>query len=250
MKRFLLATFLMGWAVSLMAQHAVSGTVKDADGEALIGVNIAEKGTTTGGVTDMDGRYSFNVSGPTATLVFSYTGFETRTITLSGQSVLDVIMSEGVVLGEVQVVGSRSYKRSVTDSPAPVDVIDIGNLANTTGRTDVNQIMQYAAPSFNATKQSGSDGADHIDPASLRGLGPDQTLVLVNGKRRHQSSLVISSAPEVAAIPAQTSMLSRQQRSNGSKYYAMGLPPSMDLMPSPVSLISSSRIRPMASVAA
>lgn len=190
MKRFLLATFLMGWAVSLMAQHAVSGTVKDADGEALIGVNIAEKGTTTGGVTDMDGRYSFNVSGPTATLVFSYTGFETRTITLSGQSVLDVIMSEGVVLGEVQVVGSRSYKRSVTDSPAPVDVIDIANLANTTGRTDVNQIMQYAAPSFNATKQSGSDGADHIDPASLRGLGPDQTLVLVNGKRRHQSSLV------------------------------------------------------------
>jgi iron complex outermembrane receptor protein len=46
------------------------------------------------------------------------------------------------------------------------------------------------APSFNANRQSGADGADHIDPATLRGLGPDQTLVLVNGKRRHQSSLI------------------------------------------------------------
>lgn len=51
-------------------------------------------------------------------------------------------------------------------------------------------MLQSVAPSFNATKQSGADGADHIDPASLRGMGPDQTLVLINGKRRHQSSLI------------------------------------------------------------
>ena len=51
-------------------------------------------------------------------------------------------------------------------------------------------MLQYVAPSFNANKQSGSDGADHVDPASLRGMGPDQTLVLINGKRRHQSSLI------------------------------------------------------------
>ena len=63
---------------------------------------------------------------------------------------------------------------------------------------------------FNATKQSGSDGADHIVPASLRGLGPDQTLVLINGKRRHQSSLVNifgtrgrgNSGTDLNAIPA------------------------------------------------
>lgn len=98
-------------------------------------------------------------------------------------------MEEGILLGEVQVVGSRSYNRSSTNSPVAVDVIEIAQLANTTGRVEVNQILQFSAPSFNATKQSGSDGADHIDPASLRGLGPDQTLVLINGKRRHQSSL-------------------------------------------------------------
>jgi iron complex outermembrane receptor protein len=66
----------------------------------------------------------------------------------------------------------------------------VAELASLNGRVEINQIMQYAAPSFNSTKQSGSDGADHVDPASLRGLGPDQTLVLINGKRRHQSSLV------------------------------------------------------------
>lgn len=58
------------------------------------------------------------------------------------------------------------------------------------GQLDVNQLLHYLAPSFNANKQSGSDGADHTDPATLRGLGPDQTLVLINGKRQHQSSLI------------------------------------------------------------
>lgn len=57
------------------------------------------------------------------------------------------------------------------------------------GQIEINQILQYVAPSFNANKQSGSDGADHIDPATLRGLGPGQMLVLINGKRRHSSSL-------------------------------------------------------------
>ena len=88
------------------------------------------------------------------------------------------------------IVGSRNAKRTAVDTPVPVDVIDVGSLAAKNGKVEVNDLLQYAAPSFNATKQSGSDGADHVVPASLRGLGPDQTLVLINGKRRHQSSLV------------------------------------------------------------
>ncbi|MBK7680600.1 MAG: TonB-dependent receptor plug domain-containing protein [Chitinophagaceae bacterium] len=55
---------------------------------------------------------------------------------------------------------------------------------------DLSSVLNYAAPSFNYNKQSGSDGADHVDLATLRGLGPDQTLVLVNGKRRHQTAFV------------------------------------------------------------
>ena len=90
----------------------------------------------------------------------------------------------------VQAVGSRNTKRTVIDSPVAVDIINVQDVVTKTGQIEVNALLQYLAPSFNASKQSGSDGADHIDPATLRGLGPDQTLVLINGKRRHQSSLV------------------------------------------------------------
>jgi iron complex outermembrane receptor protein len=87
-------------------------------------------------------------------------------------------------------VGSRAAERTRTDTPVPVDVLAVSEIADELGHLDVGQLLQYTAPSFNANRQSGSDGSDHIDPASLRGLGPDQVLVLVNGKRRHSSSLV------------------------------------------------------------
>ena len=93
--------------------------------------------------------------------------------------------------GEVIVViGSYSRPRTVVDSPVAIDVLDPEKLATESGHLDLNRALHFAAPSFNSTRQSGSDGADHIDPATLRGLGPDQTLVLINGKRRHQSSLI------------------------------------------------------------
>lgn len=190
MKHILLFFLALLAITELSSQHILAGKVTDTAGEALIGVNVSEKGTSTGTVTDLDGNFSLRLSSSTATVVFSYTGYESQELVLSGQTILSIALSEGVTLGEIQVVGSRSYRRTITDSPVPVDVIDVSNLASSTGRTDINQILQYAAPSFNATKQSGSDGADHVDPASLRGLGPDQTLVLINGKRRHQSSLV------------------------------------------------------------
>ncbi len=172
------------------AQFTVTGKVTDFNGEPLLGVNISEKGTTAGTVTDVDGTYSINVAGPDAVIVFTYMGYETMEVKIDGRNQLFIMMEEGISLGEVQIVGSRSYKRSSTDTPVAVDMIDIAEIGEINGKTEINQILQYAAPSFNATKQSGSDGADHIDPASLRGLGPDQTLVLINGKRRHQSSLI------------------------------------------------------------
>ena len=89
------------------------------------------------------------------------------------------------------MVGSNTgNKRTVLDTAVPVDVIDAESISGRYGQFDLNRLLQFAAPSFNANRQSGADGADHIDPATLRGLGPDQTLVLVNGKRRHQSSLI------------------------------------------------------------
>ena len=93
-------------------------------------------------------------------------------------------------LQEVQIVGSRNSKRTVLNSAVPIDIINVKDVTTQSGKVEINELLQYLAPSFNANKQSGSDGADHVDPASLRGMGPDQTLVLINGKRRHQSSLI------------------------------------------------------------
>ena len=190
MKQLLLALLTCVAFDQVSAQFTVTGNVTDVHSEPLPGVNISEKGTTVGTVSDVDGSYSINVADPDAVIVFTYMGYETMEVKIDGRNQIFVMMEEGINLGEVQIVGSRSYKRSSTDTPVAVDMIDIAEIGEINGKTEINQILQYAAPSFNATKQPGSDGADHIDPASLRGLGPDQTLVLINGKRRHQSSLI------------------------------------------------------------
>lgn len=184
-----LLLFVFSWT-TMIAQFTVTGKVSDASDQPLVGVNIAEEGTTRGTISALDGSFSLSVSSPDATLILSYIGYQELREPVNGRSTINLTMSEGVTLGEIKVVGSRSLNRSSTNSAVPIDVIDLTELQSRSGQVEINQILQYAAPSFNASKQSGSDGADHIDPATLRGLGPDQTLVLINGKRRHQSSLI------------------------------------------------------------
>ena len=94
------------------------------------------------------------------------------------------------VVETITVVGSRRVNGSSTDTPVPVDFIPMTKVAEQGGQFDLAQSLQYISPSFNSTRQTGADGADLIDSAALRGLGSDQTLVLVNGKRRHTVSLV------------------------------------------------------------
>ncbi len=184
-----LAVFML-FSGTVLAQYTVQGTVSDESGNPLVGVNIVEKGTKHGTTTDAVGKYSFTYSSPNAVIVFSSVGFRKQEIKPEGKTELNVVMQEGLELSEVFVVGTRNANRSVTETPAAVDVLNVGELQTQSGYLDVHQILQYVAPSFNANRQSGADGADHIDPASIRGLGPDQTLVLINGKRRHQSSLI------------------------------------------------------------
>ena len=188
MKQFLLSMLFI-FSINLLLAQNVSGIVTDNSGAPLIGVNISEKGTSKGVVTDFDGKYSISVTGD-AILIFSYVGYNSQEVEVNNQSIINITLEEGVSLDEIVLVGSRSPRRTATDTAVPVDVLNVADIASSTGKVEVNEILQYAAPSFNASRQSGSDGADHIVPASLRGLGPDQTLVLINGKRRHQSSLV------------------------------------------------------------
>ncbi|WP_339895206.1 TonB-dependent receptor [uncultured Algibacter sp.] len=171
------------------AQSNVSGIVTDSNGVGIPGVNVIEQGTTNGTTSDFDGNYSITVNA-NSTLVFSYVGYSTTKEPVNGRAQINVTMVDGAALDEVILVGSRSPKRTAVDTAVAIDVIDVAELTTQVGKVELNEMLQYAAPSFNANKQSGSDGADHVDPASLRGLGPDQTLVLINGKRRHQSSLI------------------------------------------------------------
>jgi iron complex outermembrane receptor protein len=93
-------------------------------------------------------------------------------------------------LSEVTIIGSRSKNRVKTDVPVPVDVLNISEITKGSPQTSITQILNYVAPSFTSNATSTADATDHVDPAQLRGLGPDQVLILVNGKRRHTSALV------------------------------------------------------------
>jgi iron complex outermembrane receptor protein len=90
----------------------------------------------------------------------------------------------------ITVVGSRRANASATDTPVPVDIIPMAKVSEQGSSFDLSQTLQYISPSFNSTRQTGADNADLIDSAALRGLGSGQTLVLVNGKRRHTTALV------------------------------------------------------------
>ncbi len=95
--------------------YTVTGTVRDNNGETLIGASVLEKGTSHGTVTDFDGKYSLTVSRKNATLVFSYTGFQSQEIQLGESKVLDVVLQEGVTLDEcvVTAMGVEVEKRSM-----------------------------------------------------------------------------------------------------------------------------------------
>jgi iron complex outermembrane recepter protein len=105
----------------------------------------------------------------------------------------DADKASAAKLDQITVVGSRRVaprSSSDTDSVVPVDVLSIAKDVERSPQFDLAQTLQFVAPSFSSTRQTGADGADLVDSASLRGLGSDQTLVLVNGKRRHSTALV------------------------------------------------------------
>ncbi len=98
-------------------------------------------------------------------------------------------ISRPIELESIYVVGSRAPERSVLDLPVPVDIVTAEDMRDT-GQTEVGRMLQRLIPSFNFSSSSISDGTDALRPATLRGLSPDQVLVLINGKRRHNSALI------------------------------------------------------------
>ena len=190
---FALAQVLTLHAVAQVT-GTIRGTVKDANGQALPGASVQVQGSRGGTITDNSGNYS--ISSPTGkqVLIISFVGYSTQRIDVvvtEGTTIQqDIALTEVGDLTNVTVIGSRNASRTRVQTPVPVDVIPIAQVVNEIGQVDVNQILTFIAPSFQSARQTISDGTDHVDPAQLRGLGTDQVLVLINGKRRHQSALV------------------------------------------------------------
>ncbi len=212
---FAVALLLLLPAMVLAQNGTIRGTVTDTDtGDPLPGANVSLVGTTTGSTTDVDGKYSFEVLAGTYEVQATFVGFKgsrtSVTVTAGGTTTQNFALSIDLIgAGEVVVVGTRRSGRTVIESPVPVDVLTPAELQST-GYTEVTQMLSLLIPSYNAPQASITDGSDHVRPATLRGLGPDQTLILVNGKRRHTSALVHvngsvgrgSTGVDLNAIPA------------------------------------------------
>jgi iron complex outermembrane receptor protein len=189
----------------------LAGRVTSA-GDPVAGATIIAAGRAA--QTRADGRYRLTLPAGRVEVQVRAIGYNTArdtvSITSGATTTRDFALSRAVTtLEAVSTLGTRGEARTVIDAPVPIDVLSAADI-KATGRTETAQMIQAIAPSFNFPRTSIGDGTDHVRPATLRGLAPDQTLVLVNGKRWHNSALVNvngfvgrGSAPvDLNAIPA------------------------------------------------
>ncbi|MCX6331897.1 MAG: TonB-dependent receptor [Bacteroidetes bacterium] len=174
---------------AIAQKQSIKGLVTDNKGNALEGVSV--KVIPNNAMTTTSKNGSFTITANANDLIsFSYVGFESKSVKYTSGDLNITLTPTTTDLQDVILVGSRGVGRVKTESPVPVDVIKLTEVGINTARMDLTSTLNYVAPSFNYNKQSGADGADHVDIGTLRGLGPDQTLVLINGKRRHSTALV------------------------------------------------------------
>jgi len=173
---------LQAVCISLSAQslRTISGTVKDAWGEPLIGVSVVITGSASGTVTDIDGRYSINMPAGKSRLTFSYVGFEPQTVDTGGRSTIDITLKEDTkALDEVVVIGYGTQKKvNLTGSVASVsaDVLENRPITN------LSQGLQGLIGNLNISMGSGAPGSgagfNIRGTTSINSSGP---LVLVDG---------------------------------------------------------------------
>lgn len=168
--------------------NIITGAVTNAqNGEPLAGATVALKGKNRAVTTNAEGKFSIEAE-PGDVLIITSVGFLPNTVIIGNEINYTVKLNAGDGnLGNITVIGSRGKPRTDVERPVPVDVFSAREIQKT-GQTELGQMIHFSAPSFNSTKHGISNVTSYVDPATLRGLGPDQTLVLVNGKRRHQSA--------------------------------------------------------------
>ena len=167
MRRVLFSSALLLVSSLTFAQSNVSGTVKDANGEPLIGVSVLEVGTQNGAVTDMYGNYKLNVK-PGAKLKISYIGFTPQTVKAGSNSQI-VLQEDNTALNEVVVVGYGTMRRKdVTSSITTVKAEDL----NQGVFTDPGQMLQGKVPGLVVSSTSDPNGSPTI---TLRGASTLRT---------------------------------------------------------------------------
>ena len=182
---------LLGLA-SVMPMIASAETLKvvvqDQSGNAIpeAKVQIGNEEQTT----DASGNTMFSDVTGAQSLTVVAIGFSSKRLnTTAGQTEVTVVLAPIQTVDAVVVVGTRSIGRRALQAPVPIEVVNREQLS-LTGQSETGRVLQMLVPSFNFSSSTISDGTDALRPATLRGLGPDQTLVLVNGKRRHKSALL------------------------------------------------------------
>ena len=156
-RKALLASFLSMTCFFAYAQKTVTGTVKDANGEPMIGVTIMADGKA-GAITDLDGNFSLPNATESTQLKISYIGYKEQTVTVGNQSKLNIVMQEdNATLDEVVVVGYGTMKKNdLTGSVSSVGTDDI----TAKGAPTLMEGLQGAVPGVNITKSSGRAGGE------------------------------------------------------------------------------------------
>ena len=191
MRKFFLLLSLVLFSGLLFAQKTYTVKVLDSkSGAPVSNVSVKLKLTNKGVITGADGSNSIQATANDVLLISSI-GYKDQQVRLGDKTAITISLEPATIeIGDVVVVGTRGAARAKLETAIPVDVIKINQAGLPTAKMDLTSVLNMAAPSFNYNKQSGADGADHVDLGTLRGLGPDQTLVLINGKRRHQTAFV------------------------------------------------------------
>ena len=183
MKRLLtLILLVLGTLSFAQAQRTVTGTIADADGEGLIGASVLVEGTSSGTVTDLDGKYSLVVPQDATNLIFSYTGYASQTLALGASNLMDVTMSESALTLNMVVVSATGIERNARDIVYANQTVTGEDLLSTPNKNALEALRGKTA-GVKLSTGSGSVGAS--TRIVLRGesslTGNNNALIVVDG---------------------------------------------------------------------
>jgi iron complex outermembrane receptor protein len=208
--------FSLIFSLSLFSSSGLSQTINgvvSSEGAPLVGATVLVRGTTIGTSTDVNGAYTLKIPEGIFEVMFSFVGYTSQIVHVSLQAnetrTIDIqLVRTAIPTFDVVVVGSKTYPRTITDTPLPIDVLSSQELSNS-GQTTFDKVLQYRVPSFSVSQTPVNDATALLDPWEIRNMGVSRTLILINGKRKNLSSLVYTqtspsrgeTAVDISTIP-------------------------------------------------